>query len=162
MLQSKREQLYGKPTWRNFTTDDYPHKSKVKPPTCPESCKTCWQHFVPRAFRELGHQGMVYRPYTDTEAATFIHDLVETTKANYCSIRNAIKQHGYLISKKWLKLTGPQRKALILKVRPNMLQHKNAQLGVLFQKMQQNIAFVKGRTPKEDLMTKNEETNLIP
>lgn len=140
-------------TWTGFACDQNPHTSAASPPTCPQTCLTCRDQYLPQTYT-INDNDWFLHFHDDNEAASTIRDLIDTTQENYAYVRKKIDHYGNAIVRAWTRLSTAQQKDLILQVKPSIHQGNHAEIDVMFKAMTDDDP--KGR------LRKYEETNLVP
>lgn len=83
-----------------FSYPSYTLTSKAALPTCPGTCKTCVQHYLPESkdWNPQAPRAMI--PHSDTEAAQITADYVKCINADRDAIRARLKMDADLFLKR--------------------------------------------------------------
>ncbi|KAK3629155.1 hypothetical protein LTR56_017823 [Elasticomyces elasticus] len=101
-----------------FSCPTYPYTSKATPPTCPETCLTCLDHYLPESFR-LPNLRELMDMHSDEEAEITVRGYVERTRTNLELVRQHIESHGDAMLKRWRRRGVDKRAVMVRKVLPD-------------------------------------------
>jgi hypothetical protein len=103
-----------------FSYPSYTLTSKAALPTCPETCKTCAQHYLPDSndWNPLNPRPMV--PHSDIEAAQITADYVKCINADRDAIRTKLKTDADLLLERWQRKSIEKRATVIRTAMPKV------------------------------------------
>ncbi|KAH0164206.1 hypothetical protein KCU67_g5250, partial [Aureobasidium melanogenum] len=107
-----------------FTYPSYTLTSKAALPTCPETCKVCAQHYLPKfaVCHPIAPRAMV--PYSDTEAAQTTADYVKRINDDRDAIRAKLKMYGDLLLKRWQRKSIEKRATVVRTAMPEIYSRR--------------------------------------
>ena len=118
--------------WSGFARVDFPFQSAATAPTCPDTCSTCSDQFLPKFSRGLS-DCFPMRMHDDEQAASLIADLIHSTKENHAYVRAKIDEYGNAISRRWKKKSVTKRTELLQTAKPNIYPKKRALIELMFE-----------------------------
>lgn len=103
-----------------FSYPSYTLTSKAALPTCPGTCKTCVQHYLPESkdWNPQAPRAMI--PHSDTEAAQITADYVKCINADRDAIRARLKMDADLFLKRWQRKSVDKRAIAVRTAMPEL------------------------------------------
>lgn len=107
-----------------FSYPSYTLTSKAALPTCPETCKTCAQHYLPgsNGWNPADPRPMI--AHSDTEAAQITADYVKSINADRDAIRARLDLDADLLLKRWLRKSVDKRATVVRTAMPDVLARR--------------------------------------
>lgn len=101
--------------------------------------------------------------HTDEQAQAEIDDLICTINTNLTCVRELLEKYGDAMANRWKKRTPSDRKALLLRAKPNLYPRKHVDADITFglQKARMRAAS-DGRLPAGMSMFKSQDASLTP
>jgi hypothetical protein len=103
-----------------FSYPSYTLTSKAALPTCPETCETCAQHYLPKSkdWNPENLRPMV--PHSDIEAAHITSDYVKCINADRDTLRTKLNMDADLLLKRWQRKSIEKRAAVVRTAMPEI------------------------------------------
>ncbi|MCJ1238935.1 hypothetical protein MMC14_006927 [Varicellaria rhodocarpa] len=103
-----------------------PWKEGVSVALCPCACVLCKQQYRSRE-EQIQFSSYLYVGFhEDKEAASIAGAFAQTIAENLAAVRTILKIHSQLVSKRWRKRPTAKRKALLLRVNPDIYPQQHA------------------------------------
>lgn len=107
-----------------FSYPSYTLISKAALPTCPETCETCAQHYLPESKDWNPEVSRAMIPHSDTEAAQITADYVKCINADRDAIRARLKMDADLLLKRWQRKSVEKRATVVRTAMPDILARR--------------------------------------
>ncbi|KEQ75458.1 hypothetical protein M436DRAFT_70947 [Aureobasidium namibiae CBS 147.97] len=103
-----------------FSYPSYTLTSKAALPTCPETCETCVQHYLPESKDWNPEKPRAMVPHSDTEAAQITADYVKSINADRDAIRARLQMDADLVLKRWQRKSVEKRATAVRTAMPEV------------------------------------------
>lgn len=148
-------------SWQDCKCIDFPHQSSARPSTCPASCKTCSDQFVPSTSRK---NSVVYKVeyHDDRQASSTIDELIRVANTDLAYIRAQIESNGDAIVKTWQGMQQADRVAILRIAMPDLFTNRHADLEVIFEEQRYLTEVLAGRALASEGPTHPENSFFVP
>jgi len=107
-----------------FSYPSYTLTSKAALPTCPETCETCVQHYLPGSILWNPTNPRPMIAHSDTEASQITADYVKSINADRGAIRARLNLDADLILKRWQRKSVEKRATVVRTAMPDILARR--------------------------------------